>query len=48
MDLSALILGFFLGLFAMQRRPDLWPNLLLTWPPPVPDNHCGKAANKRQ
>ena len=32
MDLFVFVFGFLVGLFAMQRRPDLWPNLCVQWP----------------
>jgi hypothetical protein len=35
MDVLALVFGFLLGLYAMQRYPASWPDLRLAWPPPV-------------
>jgi hypothetical protein len=34
MDVIALVFGFLLGLYAMQRSPGSWPDFRLAWPPP--------------
>ena len=34
MDVLALVFGFLLGLYAMQRSPGSWPDFRLAWPPP--------------